>query len=626
MTSAMDDTSVRNGPRSLLDMCLRKVPEHIRELEAWERLDAEQTGNISTLDDINTSAHIYNELESLGTNVGWRHLRVVVKADGLSTVKHAIEEGIFNDEFSQLLIDLCAQMGAVSEAEDLMAALVDRQYPQPVSTESRFTQVSTLQPLVMLNSFASQMQRTSFLLQQYSILLSSNKLPIEWLATLEFDNVWSLAMQALADGQSSCDAINFVTESILLLGYRKRKVQSNIDKSQLEQDTAKANQRTLMSVTSILASMSLLAETGIVPPGLSDSDTWRNEGIGNRFKYALRVCISGLESHMGDLKTQRLEILYLALFLSSAQSQDEKINSHVRGNMNKLSLSSATSMATKNIHMQNRYDNIGWLIASIARACGRATSVASHQCLHGLFGRLESLKLAPGLLDKLKTATAFIVAQQTNNVKDLIYAESLHPYTRPSPGSRSQHQSSSTLFTGYRWEETIGEWVTVSPVMNKRRPTTTKSYLRSSNPANGIESYSIRSRNSPSHATDKLSDAETSPNQRTDGSECDTNKRVQPLCNEQSMIMMRKRPRHLRSAETLPTRRVSEVLLPQESHAFSASPKTPRSEVDPEKENRVRLLAKKPRRSLGRTVLGAGPASRHPIGGRGAYSDDELCA
>ncbi|KAI0526599.1 hypothetical protein F5B22DRAFT_586603 [Xylaria bambusicola] len=625
MTSALGDTSVRNGPRSLLDMCLRKVPEYIRELDVWERLDAEQTGKISTLDDINTSADIYNELESLGTNVGWKHLRVVVKADGLSAVKCAIEEGIFNDEFSQLLIDLCVQMGAASEAEDLMAALVDRQYPQPISTESRFTQISALQPLVMLNAFASQTQRTSFLFQQYSTLLSSDKLPVEWLATLEFDSVWSLAMQTLADGQSSCDAISFVTESILLLGYKKRKMPRNFDRIQLEHDTAKANHRTLMSVTSILASMSLLAETGIVPPGLSDSDTRRIRGIDNRFKYALRLCINGLESHMRDRNTQRLETLYLALFLSSSHNRDEKIDSHVRGNMNKLSLSSATSVTTKDIYMHNRYDNIAQLIASIARACGRATSVASHQCLHGLFGRLESLKLAPNLLDKLKAATAFLVAQQTNNVKDLIYAESLYPYTQPSPSGRGQHQSGSALFTGYRWEETIGEWVTVSPVMNKRRPTIMKSCSRSSNPATGMERSSIRSSNPTSHATDKLPDTETSPKQGTYGSKCDTSERTRPICDEQSIIMTRKRPRHIRSAETLPTRRVSEVLLPQQSHAFSASPKTLGSEIDSEKENRVRLLAKKPRRSSGRMVLGARSASRHSIGRRDAYSDDELC-
>lgn len=615
----IDDNNVRKGPRSFLDMCLRKVPQYIAELEAWERMDAEQAGTISTLDDIDTSAEIYNELECLGTNVGWKHLRVVVRADGLSAIRHAIEEDLFDDEFSQLLIDLCVHTGAASEAEDLVAALIDRQYPQPVSTESHFAQMPVLQPLVVLNSFACQTQRTSFLFRQYLVLLSSSKLPAEWLATSELENIWSSAVQALAECHPNYDAIKFMTQSILLLCLQKRAMHNLADKNQPGQDMTRPIQRTLMSVISILASMSLLGETEITSPEPRESDTWRKKDNHNRFKYVLRACINGLGTCMRDRGSQKLESLYLAIFLSSTQAQGERVEAHVKGNMNRLSLPSATSRGTKGSHLHNQYDDISWIIASMARTCGRATSVASHQCLQGLFGRLESLKLTPGLLDKLKAAAAFSVAQQTNNVKDLIYAESLHPCTGLSPSSTSQHQSGSTLFTGYRWEETIGEWVTVSPIMNKRRAATMKTLPRSSDSAKGIASSVIRSGNSTSCATGNLPVMEIGSLQVPARGECDTSERIQPLCDEKSM-MMKKRPRRLKSTETLPTQRVTEVPLLQ-SVVFS-----PASEVDPEKENRVRLLAKKPRRSSGRIVLGARSLSRDSIGRRDTYSDDELCA
>ncbi|KAI1369088.1 hypothetical protein F5Y08DRAFT_181303 [Xylaria arbuscula] len=618
--SSIDENKNRKGPRSFLDMCLRQVPRYIAELEAWERMDAEQAGTISTLDDINTSAEVYNELESLGTNIGWKHLRVVVRADGLGVIRHAIEEGLFDDDFTRLLIDLCVQMGAAEEAEELVAVLVNRQYPRPISTESRFTQMLPLQPLPILNSFACQTQRTSFIFRQYEILLSSGKLPAEWLATSELESIWSSAVQALADCYTSYDAINFITHSILLLCSRKRTLHDNVDTNQSGQDMARAIQRTLMSAISILASMSLLGETWDTSPEFVDSNTRRRKHNNNRFQYTLRACINGLETRMRGRGSKRLESLYLALFLSSTQTQSGRVETQVKENVNRLSLPNSTSRGTKDTHSRNRYDSIAWITASIARACGRATSVASHQCLQGLFERLESLKLAPDLLDKLKAAAAFSVAQQTNSVKDLIYAESLHPHISVSPGGTSQRQSGSTLFTGYRWEETIGEWVTVSPIMNKRRAATMKTYFRSSDSAKGTETSVIRSDNPTSCATDDLPAAmETVASQVLGGRECDTDERIQPLRDEKSM-MMKKRPRRLQSAETLPPRQVAEVPLHQ-SVAFS-----PAGEVDPDKENRVRLLAKKPRRSSGRIVLGARSLSRDSIGRRDAYSDDELCA
>ncbi|KAI0402583.1 hypothetical protein F4802DRAFT_343778 [Xylaria palmicola] len=633
-TSATHNGRVASGPRSLLDMCLRKVPQYISELEAWERLDAEASGTVSTLDDINTSAQIYNELESLGTGVGWRHLRVVVRADGLSAVKRGIEEALCDDELSQLLVDLCVQLGAVSEAEDLLAALVNRQYPQPLHTESCFTQVATFQPLVFLNAFASQTQDTSFLLGQYSMLLSSGSLPTDWLATSEFERIWSLAVQGLASTNPSYDAIHFIAQSVSLLCRRKRMFTGNSDALQLEKDMAKASERTLMSVLGILASMSLLGETERGVSCLPESDIRRITIIGNRLKYIIRACIHWLGSHIRGRGNQKLELLYLALFLSSGQIKSERIENYVRGSVGKLSLSNVTSMSTKDVRARNHYDSVAGLIASIARACGRGTSVASHQCLDGLFKHLEPLELNRTLLGNLKAAAAFLIAQQTNNVKDLIYAESLHWHGQPSSGATSRQQSRDTLFTGYCWEETIGEWVTVSPVMNKCRAPTIKRRLRQSIGTEGTESLNTCSGNPSSPVPDRVldvadaADVATCLDQGMDDCEQSTDERSRGACNEQSTMLMKKRPRRLRSTGALTTALVAKELAPQKSIPTSTSSK---GRTDPDKENRVRLLAKKPRRSSGRIVLGARIASRDSIGRGdrcrqdGALSDDELC-
>ncbi|KAI0552891.1 hypothetical protein F4679DRAFT_532779 [Xylaria curta] len=612
------------GPRSFLDMCLRKVPQYIAELEAWERFDAEESGTVSTLDDINTSAQIYNELESFGTNVGWRHLRVVVRADGLNAVKLGIEEGLFGDEFSQLIIDLCVQLGAVSEAEDLVTALVDRQYPQPLSTESCFTQATALQPLVALNSFATQTQRTPFLFRQYSMLLSSGRLPIDWLATSEFERIWSLTIQRLASTQPSYDAVCFVAQSILLLCSRKNVYNGNADTIQLEQDRAKASQRTLISTLGIIASMSLLGETELRTTQLPGSDIQRITIIGDRLRCIIRACINELDTHTRGRGNPRLGLLRLALFLSSEQSQGEKIQTHVGDSIRKLSPPNLTSLSTKDNRIRNHYDSVTWLIASIARACGRGTSVASHQYLDGISKRLGTLGLGQNLLDNLKAAAAFLIAQQTSNVRDLIYAESLHPPDRLSSGTTSHQQNGSTLFTGYRWEETIGEWVTASPVVNKRRAPTIKRQLELSSPVESTENLSDLT----GPATDSVSDTETCLNQGMDDSEHGTDENARPTYEGQGMLL-KKRPRRFRSTEALTTTLVRKTLAPKQGLGIPAPSS---SQIDPEKENRVRLLAQKPRRSSGRIILGARPLSRNSIGRRekygrddGDYSDDELC-
>ncbi|KAI1156033.1 hypothetical protein F4825DRAFT_405700 [Nemania diffusa] len=619
-TTTLNGMSDASGPRSFLDMCLRKVPQYITELEACERLDAEESGTISTLDDIDTSAQIYNELESLGTNVGWRHLRVVVRADGLNAVRQGIEEGLFGNEFSQLIVDLCVQLGAASEAEDLVTALVDRQYPQPVSTESCLTEGTALQPLVMLNSFASQTQRTSFLLRQYAVLLSSGNLPTDWLATSEFEQIWSLAVQGLASTHSSYDAINFITQSIALLSCRKRVLNSNTDAIQLEQDIAKASQRRLMSALGILASMGLLGETELKETWLLELDIQRITIIGDKLRYAIRACINELEGYTRGPGLQRLDFLYLVLFLSSRRSQGQKTGNHVRESIGKLLPPVSASLSNKDTRTRNHYDSIAWLIASIASACGRGTSVLSHQCLDGLFRQLESLEIGQNLLDSLKAAAAFLIAQQTNNVRDLIYAESLHSHDESSSDAKSHRQAGSTLFTGYRWEETIGEWVTVSPGTKKRRASTLKRHTRSSAPVEAAKSSATHSNNSTSLVLGSVSDMEMGLDQAINNGEQSTSKGVRSLSNGQSM-MMRKRPRRLRSTETLTTTLATEAVSKQ-SLTVLASGNRP----DPEKENRVRLLAKKPRRSSGRIVLGARSLSRDSIGRRGGvFSDDELC-
>ncbi|KAI0390362.1 hypothetical protein F5Y17DRAFT_445080 [Xylariaceae sp. FL0594] len=614
-----DIPSSPRGPRSFLDMCLRKVPQYILELQAQERLDAEQSGTVSTLDNIDTSAQVYNHLESFGTNVGWRHLRVVVRADGLSAVRRAIEDGVINDDFSQLLIDLCVRSGAAAEAEELMTALVSRQYPRPTSTESCFTPLSALQPLLALNKFADKNNRASFLFRQYLKLLSSGNLPLDWLATKEFERAWNLAVQAIAKNTPDHDAINFLIDSIILLSIEKRALHGNLNTAQRDQGFVKARHRTRLSALAILASMAILGDTEIKAPSVSQSDHESITLIGNRLRYVLRACIHKLRGYGSGPHSRTLDFFHLAVFFSSGATACEDIRNRVRAGIGKLSsVVDETSLSARAASTRNHYDDIAWFIASIARDCSRGMSAATHKCLDGLFDRLESLQLGRHLLDNLKAAAAFLVAQQTNNMKDLIYAEKLQSNEGVSFSAASGHRSGKTLFTGYRWDDTIGEWVTVSPETKRRRMTATLKRTRSMQEFDA-ERVSARAARLTGLTPSQLRATETMQEKQgaTSCHESDT------VCIEDD-TGIRKRLRRLPSKEG--PSHATIVPAPEQTSKLRGN------QLDSNKENRGSWLVKKPRRSSGRVALASRQPRRHSSGGVGgtlsqevASSDDELC-
>ncbi|CAJ2506895.1 Uu.00g080810.m01.CDS01 [Anthostomella pinea] len=621
------DTAQTRGPRSFLDMCLRKVPQYITELDAWERWEAEQSGTITTLDDVDTSAQIYNELESIGTNQGWKHLRVVVRADGVEAAREGIAERLFSDDFSQLLIDLCIQSGAVAEAEELMAALVDRPFPLPASPESSFAQFTSLQPLTALSSFATKSGRASYTLRQYSVLLSSKHLPQDWLATPDFERIWGSAARALSSREAICDVINFMVESISLMCSRKRTFTGTAETIQLEKDMLEANQRTLTSALTIVSAMSLLGENATQTSRIRDADVCKVSLLVDRLKYILKACIAELEPQGQRYVGARLDLLYLALFLSSGKTQGETVARYVKRSIENATRQRDAPRAARGSPTPNQYDSIVSLIASVARSCSRGTSVASHQCLDVLFERLNVMDIGHQVLDSLKAASAFLLAQQTNNVRDLIYAESLYPHARSKPGDTHDRRS---LFTGYRWEETIGEWVTVSPIMKRRQ-----SRKRQLQASTGDEDDDKHAEQSPARPTSLASLMSLGTNNVPDlktihGHDVRTKKPHQMEAEHAS----RKRTRHSLGETLTPISASAVNTLLGQASVVAVLKERPSSILHDElagqgKENRDRMFARKPRRSSGKLVLGtrsrSSLSSLPDKGQADIYSDDELC-
>ncbi|KAI2470569.1 hypothetical protein F4781DRAFT_389823 [Annulohypoxylon bovei var. microspora] len=622
------DTSQKHGPRSFLDMCLRKVPQYIEALEAQEKMDAEQNGTVSTLHNVDTSAEVYSYLEEIGTNpaLGWKHLRVVVRSDGLNAVKQAILDGLFGDDFSELLIDLCVQAGALSEAEELVTALIDRQYPPPTTSDSSFSELASLRPLSVLWTFAKKHDRITFLLRQYSLLLSYECLPPDWLSTREFERIWALAARHLSKVDAADDAVAFMSHSISLLCHRKRILISGPDASRQEKDITVANKQTLISALTMLTAMSSLGEIELQSARVSRAGITKISLIGNRLRCILRSCMADLEPSRPTRYNLGNDLLYLALFLSSSTARnDDSVSSRLRHSVEQAWRANIDPGAARGSRTKHRLNDIASFVSSVARSCGRGMSVTSHNCLETLFAQLDGLALEREILSSMKAVAAFALAQQTNDVKDFIYAEKLassqHAAAIKNTDSDARPRS---LFSGYRWEETIGEWVTVSP--ERRRPKTRIRQFRSSS---RIEAD--HGEEGASHAGGSIfDDADSVPGLEIEAAHGGRSAQG-PLALGTERINTKKRAYSCPKVNK--PRTVVGATAPHRSKQLTkpAILSLDDDELNSDKENQNHAIAKKPRRSIDkRTVLRLKPrsslASLASISMLGDdCSDDELC-
>ncbi|KAI1465018.1 uncharacterized protein F4812DRAFT_441326 [Daldinia caldariorum] len=614
-------TSRGRGPRSFLDMCLRKVPSYIEELEAWERKEAEQSGSISTLDDVDTSAEIYNYLESIGTNQirGWKHLRIVVRADGINAVKQGVLEGLFGDDFSQLLIDLCIRIGALSEAEELVAALSDRQYPSPTAAGSSFAELGCFRPLLILWNFSNKHGHTSFLLRHYSLLLSNGSLPKDWLATQEFERVWALAARHLSVVEAADDAVAFMNYSVSLLCRRRRTLAGGNDATRSEKEIHVANKQTLISALTMLAAMSSLGEIELHTANVSEAEIAKIGFIGNRLRHILRSCIADLELSKSTRSGLGNDLLHLAYYISSSDARaDNDISSRLKFSIEQAWRQHAGDNSARSNRMRHHLTDISSFMSSVARSCGRGLNLASHNCLDMLFGQLTDLGLDQEILDSMKGIAAFSLAQQTNNIKDFIYAEKLacNQHSGAGDGARTR-----PLFSGYRWEETIGEWVTVSP---RRLPPARTRQLRSSSRSDRGRVIDGGEQRATQPGVSIYGEAESVPGLEIEG--------TVPKTPGAEHVNTRKRAHSCSQgdkpqAATGPRRSKSFVVLQAAKPAHSSLD----DELGSDKENSNCVIRKKPRRSIDKKTL-LGSKLRSSLGGLdsigipgGDCSDDELC-
>lgn len=459
-----EDRPAVSRPKSLLAMCLRKVPAYVAELEWWEQRDAEESGTKSTLTGSSVSFDVYSELESLGGgNWGWRHLRTVARAHGIKIIGDAIVEGLLGVEFPGLLVRLCAASGCFLEAEDLLAVLVRRSHPKPASTHDTFAAVGSMKPLQYLRTYAVKYGRSSFLSRTLSQLLSSGQLPHEWLSTREFSSIWSVAVKDLSGRQDPSDTKSFIATSIGMLCSKSSQTRGKASATISQYELTTASKRTLLNMLSGLAALLILGQEALEQdqnrPTIDHVTT-----ITRRIMYIIQSSLSQIYNERRKTSDHGTYLLELTTFFARTA-----LSSEVEDTEAASAISRAWSMPPTSNRWRQQYESTMALMSGIAQCCGRGASSAPHTYLTKFCDQLETLNVAGHHqpFRALRLDAAFSLAERTGDLRDLAFAESLADATRQKKDLR-QTPARKTLFAGFRWDEGFSEWVTVSPVLARK--------------------------------------------------------------------------------------------------------------------------------------------------------------
>lgn len=489
LTATSEPPPGSRANKSLMAMCLRKLPEYIDELQYWEQRDAEEQGTKSTLQDSKVSGEIYEEVVGIlpAARNGCPQLRQLVRADGLRLIRTAMTENLLDYKFAVLLIKLCSKMKARSEAEGLLETLLDlgvtcsgnaaqnakdAVYPRPKCMDSTFEEGRKLAPLKALRDFAKESERPQFMLRQLSKLMSTQKLPLEWLSTNEFVSIWSGIVRTLSGNEICDDTVSFAIHTITTLASQVKKTAYSLKAEPT--NTRTLSQQTLLSTIATVATLPLLQydTTSLLLHRKRQDDT---SIMSQRVEQIMKSCI--FEMGRQRKSTWITTVLDLGAFYASIP----RIGTS--GEKDASPIFTQTNNPGKDARQHREAATA--LICTLAQCMGRGASEASHNSLTRLLDRLETAVHGENAIPRgLRSDCAFFLAERTLDLRDLAFAESFNNEASEVglDAKTGPRQPASSPSARFRWDEGIAEWVTATPASaekQQRPPSPPRRSLRS---------------------------------------------------------------------------------------------------------------------------------------------------
>lgn len=460
--------------KSLLAMCLRRIPDYIAELEYWEKTDAEANKTKSVIQEPKASFYIYSELESLGALGGWKHLRTVVRAHGVQIIQGAIRDGLVEDRVATTLIGLCCMYLPFVESMGLIDVFISRQYspPDPSVRDGLTVKAPALFPLWAFGLGNGTTKR--FMLGKLADLFGDGSLPAEWLLVDAFKNTRLDAMAKMFYGAGQ-DCVDFMITMInvlspLMSAWRKKKTLASASCSSTDKNPHQEAAAVLTGGMATLVSevLSYLDDPDRERPTLTPA---QRAVFVHRVRYIFRAYLLHARKTTG-LPTPAVYLISLCDFLA------------FRTESSAATIASAAWKEVKSGQRIDRRDEqylttLGVLSTIVSNYSRENGSTSAHTYIPQICDKLKVLQIPDKLpyhpFENIDIDVAFAVAFQTNDLQDLAYAEKLwakknsvtcsYTWMKPTPyyeeRIRARGESEGKPFSGFKWDDALSEWVTL---------------------------------------------------------------------------------------------------------------------------------------------------------------------
>ena len=206
----------KTGTKSLFTLCLEKVPVCIAEQQAW----IEQEEPDSKED---AAEAMYAELENLSTSKegGWAPLRKVVRAHGTHMIEMAIRDGTISPSHAAKFVRLFLTTGAVSQAGALGAAVLHSSYPVsspgsfrpwPITSEAHGDR-TTFDQVIWMSIFAlsQRFNGSGFGWSTLAMMLEQDSIAVERIVAGSANGILSRALSCIAtDSEGAVASLDFL--------------------------------------------------------------------------------------------------------------------------------------------------------------------------------------------------------------------------------------------------------------------------------------------------------------------------------------------------------------------------------------------------------------------------------
>ncbi|OQE19926.1 hypothetical protein PENSTE_c014G08622 [Penicillium steckii] len=203
----------KHGARSLISMVARRLPEFIaNEQELQNEMEEDKDDNVCDA--------YFTELESFYAphGRGWKPLREAVRAQGIHLVASMIQNRWVTDSIAYALIEKCQQEEA-DACEALLSTFLSMcpSYPYPVAVKPPIEGGVPGDPVRLLRNYASYGPlHRSFIFDELARLLQRGVLPPQWVSTKVWTSWMTRAIVSFSREDSDHAAASRLLEAVIM--------------------------------------------------------------------------------------------------------------------------------------------------------------------------------------------------------------------------------------------------------------------------------------------------------------------------------------------------------------------------------------------------------------------------